>query len=83
MRADDIKALRAELNGLTKNFERLVTEQRTLGFSDIEGLRGVARCRQKIERAINENVAGWPADAKLMMALLLMRQHDAEYRQSG
>jgi methyl-accepting chemotaxis protein len=83
MRVDDIKALRAELNGLTKNFESLVTEQRTLGFSDIEGLRGELRdAGNKIERAINENVS-WLAEAdakKLMMALLKMRQHDAEYR---
>ncbi|MGA8999410.1 MAG: hypothetical protein WB463_16175, partial [Pseudolabrys sp.] len=40
MSGDDIKALRAELGVLKKNFDALVAEQRILGFSDIEGLRG-------------------------------------------
>jgi len=83
MSGDDIKALRAELGVLKKNFEALVAEQRTLGFSDIEGLRGgLVEAGYKIERAVNENLS-WVAQAdanKLMMTLLNMRHHEAEYR---
>jgi methyl-accepting chemotaxis protein len=83
MRADDIKALRTELATLKKNFAALVGEQRTLGFSDIEGLRaGLLDAGFKIERALNEKMS-WVAEAdsrKLMMALLSMRHHEAEYR---
>ncbi|HUL87249.1 MAG TPA: methyl-accepting chemotaxis protein [Pseudolabrys sp.] len=83
MRNDDIKALRAELGVLKKNFDALVTEQRTLGFSDSEGLRGgLVEAGYRIERALNENMT-WVAQAdatKLMMTLLNMRHHEAEYR---
>jgi methyl-accepting chemotaxis protein len=83
MRDDDISALRAELDGLKKNFDMFVTEQQTLGYTDNEGLRKELRdAGIKIERAINENMS-WLAKAeatKLMMALLIMRHHEAEYR---
>ena len=83
MRNDDIKALRAELGVLKKNFDALVTEQCTLGFSDSEGLRGgLVEAGYRIERALNENMT-WVAQAdatKLMMTLLNMRHHEAEYR---
>jgi methyl-accepting chemotaxis protein len=83
MRNEDISALRTELDGLKKNFDKLVAEQKTLGFSDGEGLRGKLRdAGNKIESAINENMT-WLAEAaavKLMMTLLTMRHHEAEYR---
>ena len=83
MRADDIKALRTELATLKKNFVGLVAEQRTIGFSDTEGLRaGLLDAGFKIERALNEKMS-WVAEAdarKLMMALLIMRHQEAEYR---
>jgi len=83
MRNDDINALRTELGVLKKNFEALVAEQRTLGFSDMEGLRGgLVEAGYKIERALNENMT-WVAQAdatKLMVTLLVMRHHEAEYR---
>ncbi|HET9716900.1 MAG TPA: HAMP domain-containing methyl-accepting chemotaxis protein [Pseudolabrys sp.] len=83
MRVDDIRALRNELKGLKKNFDQLVTEQRTLGFTDTEGLRGeLQSAGLKIERAINENMS-WLAEAeasKLMMFLLIMRHYEAEFR---
>ena len=83
MPAHDIKTLRGELNTLKKNFDALVEEQRTLGFSDTEGLRGgLAEAGFKIERALNENMS-WVAEAdarKLMMTLLVMRHQEAEYR---
>ena len=83
MRADDIAALRQTLKDLKINFDQLVTEQRTLGFSEDEGLRKELRdASTAIERAINANLT-WLADAdaqKLMMALLNMQHYEAEYR---
>jgi methyl-accepting chemotaxis protein len=83
MRGDDITALRQSLAGLKRNFDKLVAEQRTLGFEENEGLRNDLRTAgNAIERAINENMT-WLADAdakKLMVALLTMRHHEAEYR---
>ncbi|HKS85959.1 MAG TPA: methyl-accepting chemotaxis protein [Pseudolabrys sp.] len=85
MRADDIKALRGELNVLKQNFDTLVAAQRTLGFGDTEGLRGeLQKAGLNIERAINDDLT-WLAkdDAKdLMMTLLIMRHYEAEYRLS-
>ena len=81
--ADEIAALRQELAKLKKNFNQLVLEQRTLGNSESNGLRRELRdAANKIETAINENMT-WLADAeakKLMITLLTMRQHEAEYR---
>jgi methyl-accepting chemotaxis protein len=81
MRSDDITALRQSLSGLKRNFDKLVAEQRTLGFEENEGLRNNLRTAgNAIERAINENMT-WLADAdakKLMIALLTMRHHEAE-----
>jgi methyl-accepting chemotaxis protein len=83
MRADDIKALRSELNGLKNNFDKLVAAQHTLGFGDTEGLRGeLQSAGLNIERAINDNMT-WLADndaKELMMTLLIMRHYETEYR---
>jgi len=80
---DDIEALRQSLAGLKDNFDNLVAEQHTLGFTEREGLRNDLRnTGNAIERAINENMT-WLADAetqKLMLALLNMRHQEAEYR---
>ena len=81
--AGEIKALRQELVKLKNNFHNLSAEQRKLGYSDREGLRKKLRdTGNKIELAINENMT-WLADAaakKLMIALLTMRNYEAEYR---
>ncbi len=81
--AQDIAALRQELAKLKKNFNQLSLEQRTLGFTESDGLRrDMIDASNKIEKAINENM-GWLADAdakSMMIALLIMRHHEAEYR---
>jgi methyl-accepting chemotaxis protein len=81
--ADDIAALHQQLDKLKKNFNQLTLEQRTLGFTESDGLRRELRnAGNKIETAINKNMP-WLADAeakKLMIALLTMRHHEAEYR---
>ena len=80
---DDLVALRGELADIKKNYNRLYTVQRALGFSDDEGLRDQLKdAGNTIERAINDNMT-WldAAEAqKLMMALLIMRHQEAEYR---
>jgi methyl-accepting chemotaxis protein len=81
--ADEIAALHQQLDKLKKNYNQLVLEQRTLGNSESNGLRRELRdAANKIETAINENMT-WLADAeakKLMITLLIMRQHETEYR---
>ena len=83
MRVDDIARLRNQLVEIKKNFDRLVTEQQTLGYDDNDGLRRQLRdAGSGIERVINENMR-WLAEAdgkKLMMSLLVMRHYEAEYR---
>ena len=83
LRDDEIKALRDELSALQTKFKSLATEQQKLGFSDNEGLnRALRDSGYKIELAINQNMS-WLAEAdakKLMVTLLTMRHHEAEYR---
>ena len=60
-----------------------MTEQRTLGFEENEGLRGELRdAGNVIERTINKNMT-WLAEAdakQLMIALLTMQHYEAVYR---
>jgi methyl-accepting chemotaxis protein len=81
--SETIVTLRKDVTGLRQNFIQLVREQEKLGFDGNTGLRGnLTDAGIKVERIINENMT-WLAhdDAqKLMMALLVMRHHEAEYR---
>ena len=76
-------ALRRNVSELKSNFDNLVDIQRTLGFREIDGLRGQLNIAgNKVERIINENLS-WLAENdanKLMMSLMAMRQDEAEYR---
>jgi len=80
-----IGSLRAEVTDLREKFNTLVREQETLGYDDDSGLRRSLRdSGNAVERVVNNN-RNWLAEAeakKMMMALLMMRQHDAEYRLS-
>jgi len=80
---DNIAKLRKDLSGIGENFNKLVKEQQALGFDDSSGLRDKLRkAGDAVERIINENMT-WLDDAtakKLMMALLTMRDYEAEYR---
>ena len=80
---DDIAGLRSSLAALKDNFDKLVAEQRTLGFNEHQGLRNDLReAGNAIERAINKNM-NWLAEAdarKLMITLLTMRHDEAIYR---
>jgi methyl-accepting chemotaxis protein len=81
--AEAIVGLRKDVMSLQQNFKNLAREQEKLGFDGNSGLRGnLTDAGYKVERIINENMT-WLAgeDAqKLMMALLIMRHHEAEYR---
>jgi methyl-accepting chemotaxis protein len=81
--AESIVGLRQKVMDLRDNFHELVRQQNILGFDEKSGLRGnLNLAGNAIERVINENMT-WIAagDAtKLMMALLHMRQHEADYR---
>jgi len=82
-RAENIVSMRANVTALRKNFDDLVREQKILGFDDASGLRGnLEAAANAVERIINDNMS-WLAkeDAtKLMMTLLSMRHHEADYR---
>lgn len=81
--AASLVGLRKDVMELRESFNELVREQDTLGFDDSTGLqRNLRDAGYAVERIINENMT-WLADAeakKLMMALLTMRHHEAEYR---
>ena len=81
--SDDLLALRQDLADIKNNYDKLYAVQRVLGFSEREGLRGELKTAgNTIETAINNNMT-WLDDAdakKLMMALLIMRHQEAEYR---
>ena len=79
----NIAKLRDDVIGLKTNFDVLVKKQQTLGYTETEGLRGKLRkAGDAVETIINENMS-WLAEGdsnKLLMSLMLMRQHEAEYR---
>jgi methyl-accepting chemotaxis protein len=81
--ASALAGLRQDVMEMRGSFNELVREQETLGFDDSSGLqRNLRDAGYAVERIINQNLT-WLADAeakKLMMALLIMRHHEAEYR---
>ncbi len=83
--AMDTVTLRNEVMALKDNFKKLVREQETLGIDDTSGLRGkLGSAGNAVERIINEAMTWLDTTEanKLMMALLAMRHHEAEYRLS-
>ena len=81
--AENTKGLRADVLGLRTTFHELVQQQTALGFDESTGLRrSLASTGNAVERIINENMT-WLAETeatKLMMSLLIMRHHEADYR---
>ncbi|MBI3702626.1 MAG: HAMP domain-containing protein [Rhizobiales bacterium] len=80
---ENIVALRKDVLELSETFADLVRQQKIVGFDERSGLRGkLLEASNAVERIINENMT-WLAESeatKLMMALLVMRHHEAEYR---
>lgn len=83
--APPLARLREDVVEMRANFDEMVREQETLGFDDSTGLRhSLQEAGNAVERIINQNM-NWLADAeakKLMIGLLVMRHHEAEYRLS-
>jgi methyl-accepting chemotaxis protein len=83
--AENIVGLRKDVMALRDTFTELVRQQKILGFDENSGLRSNLRdAGNAVERIINENMT-WLAEAdagKLIMALLIMRDHEAEYQLS-
>jgi methyl-accepting chemotaxis protein len=79
----EIGGLRNDVMKLRTNFNELVREQETLGFDENTGLRRNLRdAGNAVERILNTNTS-WLADvdaSRLMMTLLIMRHHEANYR---
>jgi methyl-accepting chemotaxis protein len=75
--------LRETLDKVAQNFQRVVQEQRHLGFTDEEGLRRQIRdAGNGVERTVNEKMT-WLGEAdaqRLMISLLKMRRYEAEQR---
>lgn len=81
--AESIATMSRDLNALREAFNNLVREQNTLGFDESSGLRRQLQVAgNAVERIINDNMSGLPeADAnKLMVTLLYMRHHEADFR---
>src|SRR5215510_13747930 len=82
-RAETIAGMSRDLNALREAFNNLVREQNTLGLDESSGLRRQLQVAgNAVERIINDNMSGLPeADAnKLMVTLLYMRHHEADFR---
>ena len=81
--AESIAGMSRDLNALREAFNNLVREQNTLGFDESSGLRRQLQVAgNAVERIINDNMSGLPeTDAnKLMVTLLYMRHHEADFR---
>lgn len=81
--AGALKQLHDKLASLKINFDKLVDEQKALGFEGSKGLRAqLSLTGNLVENIINENL-GWmdPSDAQqLLVTLLSMRHFESEYR---
>lgn len=75
--------LRNALNHIANNFQRVIAEQRELGFTEEEGLRRQIRdAGNAVERIINDKMTwlGESDSRKLLISLLTMRRYEAEQR---
>jgi methyl-accepting chemotaxis protein len=80
---DVIMPLRITVRDLKASFDSLVSEQKTLGFTENEGVTAdLANASNAVEHIIHEDLS-WVADldsANLLMSLLTMRRYEIEYR---
>jgi methyl-accepting chemotaxis protein len=80
---ENIVRMDKDVTALHSTFAKLVEEQKTLGYDDSSGLRhNLIMAGNAVERIINENMT-WLAESearRLMMSLLVMRHHEADYR---
>jgi methyl-accepting chemotaxis protein len=78
-----LSALNKSIAAARNNFLRVKKEQGELGFTETDGIRGrLDRAGAAVESIIDRDLT-WVADEdarKLMISLLTMRRHEAEYR---
>ena len=80
---DVITPLRITVRDLKSSFESLVNEQKSLGFTESEGITADLNVASSaIEQIIHDDLT-WVADvdaSRLLMSLLIMRRDEIEYR---
>jgi methyl-accepting chemotaxis protein len=87
----EVAGLRDRVTAVATVFADLVKEQEKLGFTDEEGIRRRMRdSAAAVERFVNSDLGksemAWLRDsdaAKLLVSLLVMRRHEADYRLTG
>ena len=82
-RQDIIIPLRITVRDLRSSFESLVTEQKTLGFNESEGLNADLVTASSAVENIIQNDLSWVAavdSGNLTISLLTMRRYEIEYR---
>jgi methyl-accepting chemotaxis protein len=80
---DAITPLRITVRDLKASFESLVNEQRSLGFSENEGLTADLIAASNAVESIIQQDLSWVADVdrgNLLASLLTMRRYEIEYR---
>jgi len=80
---ESIPALRAMVQQLGTRFASVVGEERTLGFSETEGLTGVLGATSRAVETIIHQDLSWVGQAdigKLTASLMSMRRDEIEYR---
>ena len=78
-----ITPLRTTVRDLKTSFARLVREQKSLGFTDMQGVTAnLIAASNSVEKIIHEDLT-WVAEvdsARLLMSLLTLRRYEIEYR---
>ncbi len=79
----NIAELRIKISVLKSNFERLLSEQKVLGWSFDDGIQGKLRdTASSVEKIINLDMS-WLQEIeakRLLMSLLVMRRYETEFR---
>ncbi|HVX99238.1 MAG TPA: methyl-accepting chemotaxis protein [Pseudorhodoplanes sp.] len=81
--ANALQTLRAGLENIASNFNKIIDEQRKLGFTEREGVRKRLRDGSNAVDSIINNDASWTEDndaRKLTTLLVMMRRYEAEYQ---
>jgi len=80
---DSVMPLRITVRDLRSSFDSLVTEQKSLGYNETEGITaGLIAASNAVENIIHNDLS-WVADvdrANLTTSLLTMRRYEIEYR---
>ncbi len=83
MRIEATLPLRATVRDLKASFDSLVSEQKSLGYNETEGMTGDLIAASNAVENIIQNDLSWVAEVdsgKLTMSLLTMRRYEIEYR---